>query len=101
MAQDSGVADALLQHAAAGGEPAAQAEVGWRAALGLQPDKAHLFQFGQPDVPKCVPRPQPLTEDPRTSPGNPTQHLGLRRITGLRFARPKTGLSNKWTAWPD
>lgn len=44
----------LLQHAAAGGEPAAQGEVGWRAALGLRPSQAHVFEFTEPDIPKWV-----------------------------------------------
>lgn len=52
--QDTKVADVLLQHAAAGGDPNAQGEVGWRSALGLQPSATHLFQFGKPDIPKCV-----------------------------------------------
>ena len=61
--QDSRVADSLLQHAAAGGEPAAQREVGWRSALGLIPSQAHVFQFTEPDVPKWVPR-LPRCESP-------------------------------------
>lgn len=53
VARDTAFAAELLQHAADAGDPGAQGEVGWRAALGLRPSPDHLFVFGRPDVPRC------------------------------------------------
>ena len=53
MTRDTAFAAELLRHAADAGDPGAQGEVGWRAALGLQPSADHLFAFGRPDVPRC------------------------------------------------
>lgn len=46
----------LIARAAEAGQPDAQAEVGFRAALGLHPVSQTSFAFGEPDVPKCGPR---------------------------------------------
>ena len=53
VGRDTAFAAELLQHAADGGDPGAQGEVGWRAAMGLRPSADHLFTFGRPDVPRC------------------------------------------------
>jgi len=53
VTRDTAFAAELLRHAADAGDPGAQGEVGWRAALGLQPSADHLFAFGRPDVPRC------------------------------------------------
>ena len=53
VGRDTAFAAELLQHAADAGDPGAQGEVGWRAALGLRPSADHLFTFGRPDVPRC------------------------------------------------
>lgn len=42
----------LIDRAAEAGQPDAQAEVGFRAALGLNPVSQTSFAFGEPDVPK-------------------------------------------------
>jgi len=55
VTRDTAFAAELLRHAADAGDPGAQGEVGWRAALGLRPSADHLFAFGRPDVPRCYP----------------------------------------------
>ena len=42
----------LIDRAAEAGQPDAQAEAGFRAALGLHPASQTSFAFGEPDVPK-------------------------------------------------
>ena len=54
VTRDTAFAAELLRHAADAGDPGAQGEVGWRAALGLRPSADHLFAFGRPDVPRCT-----------------------------------------------
>ena len=51
MPQDLEVATALLQRAAEGGHPEAQAEAGFRTALGLRPISETGFAFREPDLP--------------------------------------------------
>ena len=58
VAQDMYVAAELIDAAAEAGNPDAQAEVGFRAALGLHPMSQTSFAFGEPDVPKCGPAPR-------------------------------------------
>lgn len=52
--RDTEVAAQLMQRASDGGDPTAQADVGFRSALGLEPLPPDLFSFGLPDVPRAV-----------------------------------------------
>ena len=53
--KDADVAARLMRRASDGGDPAAQADVGFRAALGLVPSPAGGWEFQEPDVPKRAP----------------------------------------------
>jgi len=50
--QDREVAAQLVQRAADAGDPAAQADIAFRAALGVRPAGDAGFTFSEPDVPR-------------------------------------------------
>mmetsp|Transcript_14536 Transcript_14536/g.43932 ORF Transcript_14536/g.43932 Transcript_14536/m.43932 type:complete len:758 (-) Transcript_14536:985-3258(-) len=52
--QDADVAVQLMRYASDGGDPAAQADVAFRAALGLAPSSTGSWEFQNPDLPEAL-----------------------------------------------